>query len=86
MNVSAPFIKRPVATLLLTAALTLAGLVAYRHLPVAALPRIDIPTISVSTALPGASPEAIATNIQGASSITLEFAPDRCRAPAQTPE
>jgi hydrophobic/amphiphilic exporter-1 (mainly G- bacteria), HAE1 family len=99
MNVSAPFIKRPVATLLLTAALTLAGFVAYRHLPVAALPSIDIPTISVSTALPGASPEAIATtvstplikefstipsvreisatNIQGASSITLEFALER---------
>lgn len=99
MNVSASFIRRPVATLLLTAALTLAGLVAYRHLPVAALPRIDIPTISVSTALPGASPETIATtvstplikefstipsvreisatNVQGASSITLEFALER---------
>jgi HAE1 family hydrophobic/amphiphilic exporter-1 len=99
MNASAPFIRRPVATLLLTAALTLAGLVAYRHLPVAALPHIDIPTISVSTALPGASPETIATtistplikefstipsvreisatNVQGASSITLEFALER---------
>jgi hydrophobic/amphiphilic exporter-1 (mainly G- bacteria), HAE1 family len=99
MNVSAPFIRRPVATLLLTAALTLAGLVAYQHLPVAALPRIDIPTISVSTALPGASPETIATtvstplirefstipsvreisatNVQGASSISLEFALER---------
>jgi hydrophobic/amphiphilic exporter-1 (mainly G- bacteria), HAE1 family len=99
MNVSALFIGRPVATLLLTAALTLAGIVAYQHLPVAALPRIDIPTISVSTSLPGASPETIAisvstplirefstipsireisaTNIQGASSITLEFALER---------
>lgn len=99
MNVSAPFMRRPVATLLLTAALTLAGLVAYRHLPVAALPQIDIPTISVSTALPGASPETIAntvstplikefstipsvreisaTNMQGMSSITLEFALER---------
>lgn len=99
MIVSAPFIRRPVATLLLTAALILAGLVAYRHLPVAALPRIDIPTISVSTSLPGASPETMAatvstplikefstipsvreisaTNIQGSSSITLEFALER---------
>jgi HAE1 family hydrophobic/amphiphilic exporter-1 len=99
MNVSAPFITRPVATLLLTAALTLAGLAAYRQLPVAALPQIDIPTISVSTALPGGSPETIAntvsmplirefstipsireisaTNIQGASSISLEFALER---------
>jgi HAE1 family hydrophobic/amphiphilic exporter-1 len=99
MNVSAPFIKQPIATLLLTAALSLAGLVAYRHLPVAALPSIDIPSISVSTLLPGASPETIATtvstplirefstipsvreisatNIQGASSITLEFALER---------
>ncbi|MCC2652207.1 MAG: acriflavine resistance protein [Microvirga sp.] len=99
MNASAPFIRRPVATLLLTAALMLAGLVAYRHLPVAALPRIDIPTISVSTALPGASPEIMAatvstplikefsaipsireisaTNVPGASSITLEFALER---------
>jgi HAE1 family hydrophobic/amphiphilic exporter-1 len=99
MNVSAPFIRRPVATLLLTAALTLAGLVAYRHLPVAALPQIDIPTISVSASLPGASPETMATtvstplikelstipavreisttNVQGVSSITLEFALER---------
>ena len=63
MNVSALFIRRPVATLLLTAALTLAGLVAYRHLPVAALPRIDIPTISVATSLPGASPETMANTV-----------------------
>ncbi|MXQ13091.1 efflux RND transporter permease subunit [Microvirga makkahensis] len=63
MNIPGFFISRPVAALLLTAALTLAGLVAYRHLPVAALPRIDIPTISVSTALPGATPETVATTI-----------------------
>ena len=63
MNVSAPFIRRPVATLLLTAALTLAGLGAYRQLPVAALPQIDIPTISVSTALLGGSPETIANTV-----------------------
>ncbi|WP_201864052.1 efflux RND transporter permease subunit [Microvirga soli] len=63
MNASAPFIRRPVATLLLTAALMLAGLVAYQRLPVAALPRIDIPTISVSTALPGASPEIVAATV-----------------------
>jgi HAE1 family hydrophobic/amphiphilic exporter-1 len=63
MNASAPFIRRPVATLLLTAALTFAGLMAYRHLPVAALPQIDSPTISVTTLLPGASPETMATTV-----------------------
>jgi HAE1 family hydrophobic/amphiphilic exporter-1 len=63
MNVSAFFIRRPVATLLLTAALTLAGIVAYRHLPVAALPHIDIPTITISAALPGAGPETMASTV-----------------------
>ena len=56
MNISAPFIFRPVATSLLTVAIVLAGIVAYLQLPVAPLPQVDFPTISVSASLPGASP------------------------------
>src|SRR5690242_14543610 len=62
-SVSAPFIKRPVATSLLTAALLLAGIVAFRHLPVAPLPEIAYPTISVSAGLPGASPATMASAV-----------------------
>ncbi|HWG37182.1 MAG TPA: efflux RND transporter permease subunit [Terriglobales bacterium] len=62
-SISAPFIRRPVATSLLTAALLLAGSVAFRHLPVAPLPEIDYPTISVSAGLPGASPETMASAV-----------------------
>jgi hydrophobe/amphiphile efflux-1 (HAE1) family protein len=61
MNVSAPFIRRPVATSLLAAAVLLAGAAAYTQLPVAPLPRVDFPTISVNAALPGASPETMAS-------------------------
>ena len=63
MNISAPFIRRPVATSLLAAAVILAGLAAYRGLPVAPLPRVDFPTISVSAALPGASPDTMASSV-----------------------
>jgi hydrophobe/amphiphile efflux-1 (HAE1) family protein len=63
MNFSAPFIKRPIATTLLTTGMVLAGLVAVRLLPVAPLPQVDFPTISVSAALPGASPETMATSV-----------------------
>ncbi|MDH4189494.1 MAG: multidrug efflux RND transporter permease subunit [Betaproteobacteria bacterium] len=63
MNVSAPFIARPVATTLLTLAIALAGVVAFRLLPVAPLPQVDFPTISVSAALPGASPETMAATV-----------------------
>jgi multidrug efflux pump len=63
VNISAPFIRRPVATSLLAAALLLAGLLAYAHLPVAPLPRVDFPTIQVSAALPGASPETMASAV-----------------------
>ncbi|HXR97978.1 MAG TPA: multidrug efflux RND transporter permease subunit [Terriglobales bacterium] len=62
-SVSAPFIRRPVATSLLTAALLLAGIIGYLHLPVAPLPQMDFPTISVSTGLPGASPETMASAV-----------------------
>jgi multidrug efflux pump len=63
MNISSPFIHRPVATVLLTAAVALAGLVAYKVLPVSPLPQIDFPTISVQSSLPGASPEIMASSV-----------------------
>jgi len=63
MSLSAPFIRRPVATTLLTLAIALAGAIAYRFLPVSPLPQVDFPTISVSAALPGADPETMATSV-----------------------
>ena len=63
MNVSAPFIRRPVATTLLMLGLLLSGLLAYRQLPVSALPQVDYPTIVVSTFLPGASAETMASAV-----------------------
>jgi len=63
MSISSPFIQRPVATTLLTIAVTLAGALAYFQLPVSPLPQIDFPTISVSTTLPGASPEVMAAAV-----------------------
>src|SRR5580704_13404168 len=62
-GISEPFIRRPVATTLLMAAVLLAGLVAYPLLPVAPLPQIDFPTITVSAQLPGASPETMASSV-----------------------
>ena len=63
MSISEPFIRRPVATTLLAAALLLGGAAAYTQLPVAPLPRVDFPTISVSAGLPGASPETMASAV-----------------------
>jgi multidrug efflux pump len=63
MNISAPFIARPVATTLLTLGIALAGALAFSKLPVAPLPQVDFPTISVSAQLPGASPETVATSV-----------------------
>ena len=63
MNLSAPFITRPIATTLLTIALALMGIMAFRLLPVASLPQVEYPTISVSASLPGASPETMATSV-----------------------
>ncbi len=63
MNISRPFITRPVATTLLMVAIFLAGAVAYRQLPVSALPQVDYPTIEVSTAYPGASPDVMASSV-----------------------
>jgi hydrophobe/amphiphile efflux-1 (HAE1) family protein len=63
MNLSAPFIRRPIATSLLTVGILMAGAVGYRVLPVASLPQVDFPTISVSASLPGASPEMMASSV-----------------------
>src|SRR5215470_14034380 len=63
MNISAPFIKRPVGTALLTIALALAGCLGYQFLPVSPLPQVDFPTINVSANLPGASPETMASSV-----------------------
>src|SRR5260370_35227372 len=62
-NFSAPFIRRPVATSLITFAIFLSGAVAFRFLPVAPLPQVDFPTIGVGAALPGASPETMASAV-----------------------
>jgi len=63
MNISSPFISRPVATTLLTIAIALAGILGYARLPVAPLPQVDYPTVSVSAQLPGASPDVVATSL-----------------------
>ncbi len=63
MNVSAPFIRRPVATTLLTVGLAIAGAIAFNVLPVSPLPQVDFPTISVSSGLPGASAEIMASSV-----------------------
>ncbi len=62
-NFSAPFIRRPVATSLITIAIFLSGAVAFRFLPVAPLPQVDFPTIGVGAGLPGASPETMASAV-----------------------
>ncbi|HEY2178310.1 MAG TPA: efflux RND transporter permease subunit [Caulobacteraceae bacterium] len=63
MSFSAPFIRRPIATVLLTCGIALAGAAAFFLLPVSPLPQVDFPTISVSANLPGASPETMATSV-----------------------
>ncbi len=72
MNISAPFIRRPVGTTLLTVGLALAGAIAYKLLPVSPLPPVDFPTISVSANLPGADPETMATSV--AAPLERQFA------------
>jgi multidrug efflux pump len=71
MSISEPFIRRPIATTLLTLAIALAGGLAFYCLPVASLPQVDFPTISVSASLPGASPEIVASSI--ATPLEREF-------------
>ena len=63
MNLSAPFVRRPVATVLLTVWIALAGIAAFFVLPVAPLPQVDFPVISVRASLPGASPDTMATSV-----------------------
>src|SRR5271165_4901371 len=72
MNLSRPFIRRPVGTILLTIAIALAGAIAYRVLPVSALPQVDFPTISVGASLPGASADIVASSI--ATPLERQFA------------
>ena len=71
MNISAPFIKRPIATALLMVGLLVGGLVAYPLLPVASLPNVNYPTISVTAQLPGADPQTMASTV--ASPLELQF-------------
>ena len=65
MSVSAPFIARPVATSLLAIAILIVGVLGYRALPVSSLPQVDFPTIAVTTQLPGANPETMASLVTG---------------------
>jgi multidrug efflux pump len=71
MNISGPFIRRPVATTLLTAGVLLVGAIAFDVLPVSPLPQIDFPTIAVGASLPGGSPEIMASSI--ATPLEREF-------------
>src|ERR1700745_2854361 len=63
MNISAPFIRRPIGTSLLTVALLLSGVLAFQFLPVAPLPQVEFPVISINASLPGASPETMASAV-----------------------
>ena len=63
MNLSEIFIRRPVMTVLLNAAIIVAGVIGYRSIPIAALPSYDTPVINVSASLPGANPETMATSV-----------------------
>ncbi|MET3905802.1 hydrophobe/amphiphile efflux-1 (HAE1) family protein [Bradyrhizobium sp. S3.3.6] len=71
MNISAPFIRRPIATALLMVGLLAAGLIAYPLLPVAALPNVNYPTLTVTAQLPGADPQTMASSV--ASPLELQF-------------
>src|SRR6201987_4927211 len=63
MNISAPFIKRPIGTSLLATAVLMSGILAFNFLPVAPLPQVEFPVIQVSASLPGASPETMASAV-----------------------
>ena len=71
MNISAPFIQRPIATALVMVGLLVAGLVTYRLLPVAALPEVNYPTLQVTAQLPGADPQTMASSV--ATPLELQF-------------
>jgi HAE1 family hydrophobic/amphiphilic exporter-1 len=72
MSISDPFLKRPIATSLLMLGILFFGIVAYRQLPIAALPSVDFPTISVSVQYPGASPDTMASSV--ATPLEQQFA------------
>ena len=82
MNISAPFIRRPIGTSLLTIALFLAGALAFKFLPVAPLPQVEFPVIQVSAGLPGASPETMRS---GASTERPETVKARAQMPHSQP-
>src|ERR1035441_7596153 len=63
MNISETFIRRPIATSLIMAAIALFGVIAYRALPVSDLPQVDYPTLTVSASLPGANPDTMASSV-----------------------
>src|SRR3984885_5000732 len=63
MSISAPFIRRPIGTSLLAAALLLSGILAFNFLPVASLPRVDFPVIQIGASLPGADPQTMASAV-----------------------
>src|SRR5580692_9393318 len=63
MSISSPFIRRPIGTSLLAAALLLSGILAFNFLPVSSLPRVDFPVISIGASLPGADPETMASAV-----------------------
>ena len=65
MNLSRPFIRRPIGSTMLALAILLAGLLAWRMLPVSPLPQIDTPMVVVSASLPGASPVSMAATVAG---------------------
>ncbi len=71
MNLSEPFVRRPVMTWLLMVAIVIFGIVAYRKLPVAQLPNVDFPTVQVTARLPGASPDTMASAV--ATPLEKEF-------------
>ena len=72
MNISDPFLRRPIATSLLMLGILFFGIVAYRQLPIAALPSVDFPTINVSVQYPGASPDTMASSV--ATPLEQQFA------------
>jgi multidrug efflux pump subunit AcrB len=71
MNISAPFIHRPIATALLMVALLVGGLIAYPLLPVASLPNVNYPTLTITAQLPGADPQTMASSV--ATPLELQF-------------
>ena len=71
MSPSRPFVLRPVATTLLMVAITLSGLIAYRFLPMSALPEVDYPTIQVQTFYPGASPDVMTSSVTAPLEVQL---------------